>query len=279
MSRPRVVVTGSTRGIGLGLACELAARGCSVAVSGRSQHAVDQAVAAVRNRAAAGTEVAGAAGDVADVGDLQRLWDTAVGTLGGVDIWVNNAGVNQPRRNVTDLDPREIRAVVGTNLVGTLNGCRVAARHMVAQRSGAIYLMEGFGSDNRVAEGISVYGATKRAVRYATKALAKELRGTGVIAGALSPGIVLTDLLLDDGDPDETRRAKAHKVFNILGDTVETVTPWLASRLLTNTRNGARIAWLTPGRAARRFATAPVTRRDPLGDRERATVSTDGGQQ
>ena len=65
----------------------------------------------------------------------------------------------------------------------------------------------------------------------------------------LSPGIVVTDLLTHDYPPDEL--AKAKKVFNILADRVETVTPWLADRVLAGGRNGSRAAWLTSRKAAR----------------------------
>ena len=76
----------------------------------------------------------------------------------------------------------------------------------------------------------------------------------------LSPGMVVTDLLTHDYTPEEFEKAK--KIFNILADKVETVTPWLASGCSPAGRNGSRVAWLTKGKAARRFATAAFSKRD-----------------
>ena len=92
--------------------------------------------------------------------------------------------------------------------------------------------MEGFGSGGQKQPGMATYGATKRAVTYLTEALVKETKDSNVKVGFLSPGIVATDLLVDDydGQPEEFEKVK--KIFNILGDRVETVTPWLAEQLL-----------------------------------------------
>jgi hypothetical protein len=64
--------------------------------------------------------------------------------------------------------------------------------------------------------------------------------------------------------PEQFERAK--RMYNILGDRVETVTPFLAERVLANTRNGAAISWLTPGRVAARFATSRFKKRNIFED-------------
>ena len=78
------------------------------------------------------------------------------------------------------------------------------------------------------ADGLAPYGSTKRALTYFTNSVAKELDGGPISIHHLSPGIVVTDLLVGDyaGDPEGFEKAK--RIFNILGDTVETVTPYLA---------------------------------------------------
>ncbi len=78
----------------------------------------------------------------------------------------------------------------------------------------------------------------------------------------LSPGIVVTDLLIGDYDVQSESWAKAKKIFNILGDTVDTVTPWLADRVLASDKPGAKVAWLTTGKAFGRFMTAGFSKRD-----------------
>jgi NAD(P)-dependent dehydrogenase (short-subunit alcohol dehydrogenase family) len=257
----RVVITGSTRGIGYGLASSMAQFGAAVMVSGRSAGAVEDAVHRME-QARSGVRVAGQACDVREPGQVQALWDAAVQAFGGVDIWINNAGVapwSDPFQDHTDED---VAAVVGTNLAGTIHGCRVALQGMTAAGGGAIYNMEGFGSDGRMMAGLNLYGTSKAAIRHLTRALSKEAAGTNVIVCALSPGMVVTDLLLTGKTQDPATWERTKKIFNILADTPETVTPWLALRILANRRNGARIAWLTTAKVMTRFMLSPFRKRD-----------------
>ena len=261
-----VVVTGSTRGIGRGLAENFLARGCRVLVSGRSQQAVDQ----VLDELAADDRAAGYACEISDPRQVQALWDRATELFGRVHVWVNNAGVSAPRTLLMDADPADIDRVVRINLAGLLHGSRVAMRGMAAQGGGQIWNMEGFGSGGQMQPGMSVYGATKRAVNYLNKTLQKEVGDTGVQVCTLSPGIVVTDLLTGDYDTASPEWEKSKKIFNILGDTVETVTPFLVDGILKANRSGATVAWLTGGKAFMRFLTAGFKKRDLFADMEGA---------
>ena len=88
--------------------------------------------------------------------------------------------------------------------------------------------MEGFGSDGLSQPGMSVYGATKYAVRYLTKALVKENQGTPLVIGYMSPGIVVTDLLTRDlYAPGSAEFDQRRRFLNILADRVDTVAPFL----------------------------------------------------
>jgi NAD(P)-dependent dehydrogenase (short-subunit alcohol dehydrogenase family) len=256
-----VVVTGGTRGIGLGLAKELLARGCRVVVCGRSDASVRGAVAELD--AAAPGRVTGIPADVTSRASVQALWDHAVATYGHVDVWINNAGISAPRRPLPEVGEDTVSAVVATNLFGATNGCVVALAGMQQQPAGGwIWNMEGFGSTGQVQPGMATYGASKRAVTYLTESLVKETKGTNVKVGFLSPGIVATDLLMDDYDGQPEAFERARKIFNILGDRVETVTPYLADGVLGATKSGSRVAWLTKAKAFGRFATAGFRKRD-----------------
>jgi NAD(P)-dependent dehydrogenase (short-subunit alcohol dehydrogenase family) len=256
-----IVITGSTRGIGYGLAHEFLKRGCAVVVNGRTPAAVEQAV---RGLAAThgGERILGHAADVTIYEQMQGLWDAAKAKFGRVDVWINNAGLSHPRVPFWEQRAENMPPVVQANLLGVMYGSQVAVRGMLAQGSGQIYNMEGFGSGGQMADGMLIYGSTKRAVTYFTDSLAKDLKDKPVQACHLSPGIVTTELLSADyaGQPERWERAK--RILNILADRVETVTPFLAECVLANTQNGARIAWLTPGKVAWRFMTARFTRRD-----------------
>ena len=259
-----VVITGSTRGIGRGLAENFLARGCQVVISGRSQDAVDTVLGELN----AGDKAAGFACEVSDAAQVQALWDGAQQRFSRVDVWINNAGISAPRKNLADTDVDDIENVVRVNLCGMLLANRVALRGMIAQGGGQIWNMEGFGSGGQVQPGMAVYGATKRAVNYLNKALQKELGDTGVQVCTLSPGIVVTDLLVGDYDTSSAEWQKSKKIFNILGDTVETVTPFLVDGILKANKSGAKVAWLTGGKAFGRFMTAAFRKRDLFADVE-----------
>ncbi len=235
-----VVITGGTKGIGRGLVQEFVRRNCQVVYCGRSH-----------------STIAGAIGVVADVTnreDVQRVWDTAAAKFGAVDIWINNAGMSPSRRPLWELDPAAIDATIDLNLRAAMHASAVVLGHMLRQGKGALWNMEGFGSNGMVRPGLTTYGATKRGLTYVTDSLAKEVADTPVTVHHLSPGMVVTDLLTHDYTPQEL--AQARKIFNILADRVETVTPWLAARILEGGKNGSRVAWLTKPKAMWRFMTA-----------------------
>ncbi|MDJ0927078.1 MAG: SDR family oxidoreductase [Gammaproteobacteria bacterium] len=270
-----IVITGSTRGIGLGLAREFLKMGHHAVVTGRSQASVDHAVAELAPLG----EVLGQPCDVRSRADLQRLWDAAIQRFGRVDIWINNAALATNHNLLADVPDEEIGATVDTNLTGTVYGTQVALQGMLAQGGGKIYTFEGFGSNGMTNPGLTIYGATKRAVRYFTDSLAKEYADSPVLIGSLSPGMVPTDLLIYSSrsqDPAQWERSK--RIMNTLGDKVETVTPWLAEQALANDRNGARIEWLTRGKAFVRFL-VPKYRKRRLVDEYEASLTESIGPQ
>ncbi|MCC5825017.1 SDR family oxidoreductase [Alkalimonas sp.] len=256
-----VVITGSTRGIGRGLAAEFLRQGCKVVICGRDPQQVDQTVAEL-SQAFDGAEVIGQACNVVDATQLQSLWDFAVAQFGRVDIWINNAGISITRKPLAEQSPADLERIVQTNLTAILLANQLCIREMQAQGGGQIWNMEGFGSNGATQPGMAAYGATKRAVTYLIKALQKEVKDTAVQVNALSPGIVVTDLLVNDYDQASEQWHKARKIFNILGDTVETVTPWLVEQILKTNRSGSKVAWLTTGKALCRFWMASFRKRE-----------------
>jgi hypothetical protein len=94
----------------------------------------------------------------------------------------------------------------------------------------------------------------------------KEIAGSPVILGTISPGIVVTDLLEESKDADPARWEKTKRMYNILADTVDTVAPYIVEKVLAADRPGASIKWLTNGKAALRFATSWMTKRKVMRD-------------
>lgn len=261
-----VVITGSTRGIGYGLADAFLAQGCAVVINGRSPQSVAQASQQLAEQH--GRErLHGFAADVAVLAEVEALWDAAQTRFGAVDIWINNAGLGHDMLSLWDIPPERVETIVRANILGTAFGSRVAVRRMLQQGHGQLYNMEGFGSNGSTRWGLSIYGTSKAAVHYLTEALIDETKETAVQVGSLRPGMVATDLLLDPVINDPAALARSRRVFNILADRVEAVTPWLVEKMLANEKHGAHIQWLTTPRLIWRFLSAPFSKRELIDER------------
>jgi len=256
-----VVITGSTRGFGLEQAKEFKKAGFNVVLSGTSEKNLNAALEKVQAVCPGKSEVIGTICNVTDCEAVQKLWDTAKEKFGKVDIWINNAGVNQPDKPVYELTDKEIEFMLDTDLKGTIYGSKTAFAGMKEQGEGQIFNVEGYGSNDAMMTGLTLYGTTKRAVTYFTQALAKEsgdITNGAVKVGRLAPGIMLTDFLntANGGNTHFELPEKTKKVYSILGDYPETIARYVVPRMIANNKNNARIIWLTNRRAFVKFLTA-----------------------
>lgn len=256
-----IVITGSTRGIGFGLAREFLKQGCQVAICGRKQLDVDRAV---NNLASYGSlsSIFGMECDVSDPIQVENLWNITQQTFGSVDIWINNAGISHTQTPFWELPLPEVNQIISTNITGLMNGSSTAARGMIKQGFGAIYNMEGLGSNGMKIHGLSVYGTTKAAVRYFSEALRKEIGTLPITIGELLPGMVVTDLLTGQKTGSTEGWQKNKRVYNILANREEAVTPWLAKRILANSSRKAVFKYVTTGRMLAQLFAAIFLKRD-----------------
>ena len=256
-----IVITGSSRGIGYNLADAFLKRGCSVVISGSTpestEKAVDQLLTQFDEK-----KILGIPCNVQDNDQVKHLWDASKAHFGQVDIWINNAGLSGPQAKIWEQEPPKIQQVIGTNLIGAIYGSRVAVNGMSIQGFGAIYNMEGMGSDGRKVKGLSLYGTSKYGLRYFNQSLHDETREMNIIIGSLRPGMVITDLVTGqyEGHPEELEKVKG--IFNIIADRVEIVAPWLADKILANQKSGVIINYLSNMKLIWRFLTSPFTKRD-----------------
>ncbi|MDP3277855.1 MAG: SDR family NAD(P)-dependent oxidoreductase [Deltaproteobacteria bacterium] len=256
-----VVITGGTKGIGRALVEAFLKRDVRVVFCSRNEHEIVLALKTLR-QTFAHDRVSACVCNVSVYDDVRALWDHAIAQFGRVDLWINNAGTSTRQRAFTELSADEITAVVTSNLLGTLHCAHVALRCMIAQGHGALYTMEGFGSDGAKQRGMSVYGSSKYAIRYLTQSLTRELKDSGVIVGSLGPGVVLTELLVnayEQGDPALWARAKWW--FRFIADPAETVASWLTERVLANRVHGRHFAYMTLRKAMLRLAQPRYHRR------------------
>jgi short-subunit dehydrogenase len=251
-----VVITGSTRGIGFSMATEFLRAGCNVTLSGRGE-ALPEATSASLSLFKG--KYIYVPCNVQKKASLQNLWDASLEKWSRIDIWINNAGQNTPHMFSWETGETYTENIIETNITGMIYGSQISAAGMIKQGHGAIYSMEGLGSNNMIQLKTILYGTTKHALTYFMKGLAKELEGTGIIAGRLSPGMMLTDFITKTPDGEQSEviaDEKFRKIFNILADKPENVAKFFIPRILTNTKNNAQIAWLTNRKATWRFLTA-----------------------
>lgn len=259
-----VVITGSTRGIGLAMAKVFLREGCNVTISGRRDSIPDTLNKELLKYNGKYQYISC---DVRKRSDIEVLWEKASKQWGSVDIWINNAGQNCPYEFSYDSAASAVDAVIDTNIKGMIFGSQVAAKNMLLQGSGQIWSMEGLGSNDMIQLKTILYGTTKHALTYFMRGLAKELAGTPVKVGRLSPGMMLTDFITKTPEGYESPAIKNKSfqfVFNTLGDRPETVAEFFVPNMLKNTKNDAHLVWLTNVKSLARFIKSPFIKRKLL---------------
>ncbi len=234
-----IFITGGTRGIGKGLVKEFLKRGHEVTFTGTSQLSIDNALKDLKG------SFLSVICDVRNIEEIEAAKVISCDKFGSIDIWINNAGVSHAYSTVSDLPIEEIKKVIDINILGMIQGTKVAINEMKKQTSGIIYNMEGLGSDGRVIPKTVIYGSSKRLLRYFSKASNKELKEyNDIFVGTISPGMVFTDLLMSNSTKE------SEKIFNILGNKVEEVTPFLVEKMIKGKKH---IYWLTNRKVIYRF--------------------------
>lgn len=260
-----VVITGSARGLGYEMAKVFKQNNFNVIISDLNLENLKKAKENLDSLIQTGN-VELCVCDVTKTSDITNLINFAKEKYKDIDIWINNAGVNQPEKAIWELTEDEINTVINVDLKGTIMASNLIMQEMIKNKKGAIYNIEGYGSNDAMMLGLSIYGTSKRAITYFTEALAKESeeRKTGVIVGKLSPGIMITDFITTAlGNKQKINLSdKTKKVYNILGDYPDVVANYLVKEMIINTKNNAKIEWLTNKKAAWRFMTAAFNKRD-----------------
>lgn len=238
-----VVITGSTKGIGRALAEEFAKQSDGVVISSRTQEAVDATVRSLRQMYPS-ARVFGCKADVGRHADVVRLADFAVDSLGTVNTFICNAASIGRKGPIVDADPEDLENVVRTNMLGSMFCAKEAQRLAKNQAVPMhVFLMDGSGTRGGSTAMYAAYGATKRSVPQLIASLSTEAKNAPVRFHALSPGMVLTDLLLS-----ENVEASSRRIFNYLAEEPETVAQDLVPRIrdvVINDKSTTYVQFLT----------------------------------
>ncbi|MBU2262074.1 MAG: SDR family oxidoreductase [Proteobacteria bacterium] len=183
-----VVVTGGSRGIGLELAGDFLEQGAKVVICGRKQ----ENLAAAVEKLGGGGRLLAVPAHVAREGDVENLFETAVRHFGGLDILINNVGMNLLAASVVDADLPVWNKIIEGNLTGAFLCSRKAARIMREKKRGKIVNISSL-AGTKASPGMGIYGVAKAGLEMLTKVLASELAPFNIQVNAIAPGVVRTD--------------------------------------------------------------------------------------
>jgi NAD(P)-dependent dehydrogenase (short-subunit alcohol dehydrogenase family) len=186
LSGKAALVTGSDRGVGKGIALELAAAGANIAVNYLDDPKL--ATATVAELEATGIKAISVQGDVRVAAQVRDMFATVIDRFGRLDVHVNNAGV-QTWKRLLDVEEDEWDFVIDTNLKGCFLCTQAAARHMKDHGGGSIVNI-GSGCNKVAFPELVAYTASKGGIEMFTKVAAVELGPDGIRVNCVAPGAV-----------------------------------------------------------------------------------------
>lgn len=182
------LITGASRGIGLATAKALAAEGCRLVLSGRSQDTLSEAAAALQS---AGAEVATQVADVTLPDQAAAVVETAAAAFGGVDILVNNVGGGGGGPRIADSTDEDWHRVLDVNLVQSVRMMRLAMPHMANRPGAAVINVASISGWVPQLAMSGQYGAAKAGLIFDTERWALEFAPHGIRVNTVSPGSIL----------------------------------------------------------------------------------------
>jgi len=182
-----VLVTGGSDGIGLATAKQFAAAGAKVYVTARRQDRLAAAVAEI------GANAVGVQGDVAKLADLDRLYDQIRRDDGKLDVLFANAGISESAP-LGAIDEDQFDRVFGVNVKGLLFSVQKALPLMT---TGGAIVLNGSGAGSKGFAALSVYSATKAAIRSFARTWTTDLKARGIRVNVVAPGMIDTPAMRD----------------------------------------------------------------------------------
>jgi len=234
-----VVITGGSRGLGKSLARAFLKQGDTVFLMSRNIHVLRE-TAFELEKYAPPEKIHYMPGDISKMQHCESVKEEALNAMGTIDIWINNAGTNGfVTKPFDSFDTDEMNAVIHTNIYGTIYGSKVMLDVMNEQQSGILINVEGAGSNGFPTPNHALYGMTKQGITHFTKTLMYENIDAPFNICTISPGMVLTDMLLSDESNDNLKH-----VFNIICEEPDFIGEFLVNKI-NNASRHEQIRYLT----------------------------------
>lgn len=183
-------VTGDSRGVGKAISKALAQQGTAVIVNYRSNDwSAKETVDEIEQQGGAAVSLKA---DVGNAQEVNKMVEAVIRRFGRIDILVNNAGIIRDSLLLM-MDDSDLDAVMQTNFGGVYHCTKAVSKAMILQRSGKIINISAIVAD-RPRRGQSNYASSKEAINAFIRAMAFELGSKGINVGAVSPGLILTDM-------------------------------------------------------------------------------------
>ena len=240
-----VVVTGSSRGFGYAIAESMLEAGAVVAITGRSQSAVERALNGLRLKG----RVNGFVMDVREEEQVYKLVENIIKEFGRIDIWVNNAGYSNAAGLMLDMNPQDALDMFLSNDLGVLYCTQAIMHYMLPRKQGLLVNIYGNGSFLRPASPTGLYGATKAWITSFTRSLAKELKGSGVQILGFSPGMMTTDMLTSPivvGERGREMMKNFGFVLRFLGGPAKSAANKLVKEIANNRKEFSEVKLFKP---------------------------------
>ena len=199
------LVTGSSQGIGRGIAERLAREGCRIVVNGLDDGRPEAVAAALRD---AGARAIAVPADVGQASEADRVFEATLREFGGLDVLVNNAGWAEPISHLLEMTEEHWDTVARTNLKSVFLFTRRAADLMVERGGGgAVVSISSWGAV-RAHRAMAAYDAAKAGIDAFTRAAAVDLAPFRIRVNAVAPGVVHTEGSMLQSEEDQARRAR-----------------------------------------------------------------------
>ena len=199
-----LLITGGSQGIGKATALEAAKKGMFIGINYNSNDkAAEETLSEVKELGGEGVILKC---DVSKNSAVKDMFENFVNNAGSLDGVFNNAGTTGPVSKIHELDPKDFKSLIDTNVIGAFNVAQESSKIMIKQKMGNIINMTSIAADIGGAGELVHYAMSKGAIDSLTYGMAKELGVYGIRVNAVAPGLIATDIHEKAGDASRVER-------------------------------------------------------------------------